>query len=688
MSTKRSWKLQEFVAHGGNVNCLSLGPKSGRVMVTGGDDRKVNMWAVGKPNCIMSLAGHNSPVECVRFSSSEELVAAGSQSGSLKIWDLEAAKIVRTLTGHKSNMRCLDFHPYGDFVASGSLDTNIKLWDVRRKGCIYTYTGHKDAVNCLRFSPDGKWIISAGEDGLIKLWDLTTGKMLQEFKHHRGPVTHVEFHPNEFLFASGSNDKTVKYWDLETFELVSSTAPGSSAVRCIEFHPDGNYLFSGTQDMMHVFGWEPVRCYDTFAMGWGKVADMAVANTQLIGAAFNQTNVSVHVVDLTRINKAGTVQEGASDLSNEELNKPPSPAKNPLSASGRKNFITDRPHTTSTKQRKEPEVKTQPRQSPTQDEPEEDNTPADIQDPSKYKEIFHPTKRLSHSPTRQEDPFPAPPDDEPAAAPVPRAAPPATAVSYHQPPPLAQPREMPAPAPTAAVPPTSRRSRSPPALNQKKVAEPKMVAKEQTMIIPSDRNEPAGLDMNAFLPPNMQGAREEAPSKRKQSESEVMESIQKGNTSMCAVLSSRRQNLDVIRAIWTAGDVKTALESAINMKDQAIVVDLLNILCLKRALWNLDLCVITLPKIKELITSKYENYVQTACTSLKLILKSFTGLINNNIRTPYQGVDISREERYNKCSKCYTYLLAMRGMVEERQHISGKMGSTFRELQLLLVQLE
>ena len=44
---------EEFVAHGGNVNCLALGHKSGRVMVTGGEDKKVNMWAVGKPNCIM-----------------------------------------------------------------------------------------------------------------------------------------------------------------------------------------------------------------------------------------------------------------------------------------------------------------------------------------------------------------------------------------------------------------------------------------------------------------------------------------------------------------------------------------------------------------------------------------------------------------------------------------------------------
>ncbi len=169
MTTKRSWKLQEFVAHGANVNCLALGQQSGRVMVTGGDDKKVNMWAVGKPNCIMSLSGHTTPVECVRFNSNEELVAAGSQSGSLKIWDLEAAKSIRTLTGHKGNTRSLDFHPYGDFVASGSVDLNIKLWDIRRKGCIFTYKGHTGPITCIRFSPDGRWIASTSEDGLVKV---------------------------------------------------------------------------------------------------------------------------------------------------------------------------------------------------------------------------------------------------------------------------------------------------------------------------------------------------------------------------------------------------------------------------------------------------------------------------------------------------------------------------------------
>ncbi len=44
---------EEFVAHSSAVNCLQIGRKSGTVFVSGGDDKKVNVWAVGKPNAIM-----------------------------------------------------------------------------------------------------------------------------------------------------------------------------------------------------------------------------------------------------------------------------------------------------------------------------------------------------------------------------------------------------------------------------------------------------------------------------------------------------------------------------------------------------------------------------------------------------------------------------------------------------------
>ena len=56
-----------------------------------------------------------------------------------------------------------------------------------------------------------------------------------------------------------------------------------------------------------MFGWEPARIYDTLIMGWGKVSDISVCDSQsqLIAANFSLTNVSVYVVDLKKVQPYG-----------------------------------------------------------------------------------------------------------------------------------------------------------------------------------------------------------------------------------------------------------------------------------------------------------------------------------------------------------------------------------------------
>lgn len=44
---------EEFIAHKANVNCLAMGHKSNQVLATGGDDKKVNLWAIGRQSCLM-----------------------------------------------------------------------------------------------------------------------------------------------------------------------------------------------------------------------------------------------------------------------------------------------------------------------------------------------------------------------------------------------------------------------------------------------------------------------------------------------------------------------------------------------------------------------------------------------------------------------------------------------------------
>ncbi|KAF9672294.1 hypothetical protein SADUNF_Sadunf11G0026400 [Salix dunnii] len=302
---KRGYKLQEFVAHSTNVNCLSIGKKACRMFITGGDDHKVNLWAIGKPTSLMSLCGHTSPVESVAFDTSEVFVLAGASMGAIKLWDLEEAKMVRTLTGHRSSCTAVEFHPFGEFFASGSTDTNMRIWDIRKKGCIHTYKGHTRGISTIRFTPDGRWVVSGGCDNVVKVWDLTAGKLLHDFKFHEGHIRSIDFHPLEFLLATGSADRTVKFWDLETFELIGSTTPEATGVRSITFHPDGRTLFCGLDDSLKVYSWEPVICHDAVDMGWSTLGDLCIHDGKLLGCSFYRNSVGIWVGDISCIEPYG-----------------------------------------------------------------------------------------------------------------------------------------------------------------------------------------------------------------------------------------------------------------------------------------------------------------------------------------------------------------------------------------------
>uniref|UniRef100_A0A3P9B4T1 Katanin p80 WD40 repeat-containing subunit B1 n=1 Tax=Maylandia zebra TaxID=106582 RepID=A0A3P9B4T1_9CICH len=635
-TTKIAWRLQEFEAQSSSISCLALGKSSGRLLATGGEDCRVNIWAVSKANCIMSLTGHKNPVESIHFNVSEEQVAAGSQSGSIRVWDLEAAKILRTLMGHKANITSLGFHPFGDFLASSSMDTNIKVGVL---SC-----GHTQAVRSLAFSPDGKWLASASDDCTVKLWDLAQGKTITEFKSHTAAVNIVQFHPNEYLLASGSSDRTIKLWDLEKFTMIGSLEGDTTPVRCICFSPDGSCLYSGATDSLRVFGWEPDRCFDAVPVSWGKVSDLAICNQQLIGVSHQLSSVSSYVVDLKRVKKSGGAVIQGIIQDDQPLTEP---KKDPKGAALRKNY--ERPTTTCRSQRlkhrsesdrRSPEGE---RRSPSEDEADEKLSSAEIHNAEDYKAIFQPKSAISRTPPKMSEPFPAPPEDGESSTPtvisaVKRPSPPAagTVSSSH-------------PAPT-----------QPPVTAAK--------SKPQLKIISSARNEPIGLNVADFLPVS-------APL----SDEEALTQMKKGHETMCVMLSSRLKNLQTVRGVWTRDGIKVRLTH--RYQQLALVCGL--------SLWKLDVCMVVLPQLDKLLQSKYESYIQTGCTSLKLVMKHFWTLISDTLKaTPSVGVDITREERHQKCRVCCEQLKNLSNIVKNKATQVGRHGSTFKELQLLMSPLD
>lgn len=792
--SKRSWKLQDFPAHTANVNCLALGHKSGRVMVTGGDDKKVNLWAVGKQSCFMSLSGHLTPIECVKFNQLEELVCAGSRAGSLKVWDLEAAKLVRTLNGHKHMIKCIDFHPYGDMLASGSGDSSIKMWDVRKKGVIYTYNDHQGTVNDIKFSPDGQWIASGGEDATVKIWDLRVGRVLKQFNDHLNAVTCVEFHPHEFLLATGSMDRSVHFFDLENLTLVSSECD-LGAVRSLCFNPDGECMFTGVRDYLKVVGWEPSRLHDSVPVSWGRVCDISTAQNQLVGASFYLTNVQVYVVDLKKCLPLGSIAVAESPIppspftQNSSLRKSFSKAERPVSLKGRTIDVKTIEESTSGT------------------DPEEESA-ADITNLTDYNEIFRAGKALSRTPPPEPEPFQEPERDysvikqpylDPAEPQVlgdhyltdnfealsldnnlnnyhnsepPAMSPnqysrsksnldqvylsrmtqqqerenilpnnkikPAPKFTYQRQTSVKEESERnkektqnsgikhsvseaninkgvnPSRTPSrknsfskpnrnASVPnvsvikninsarnnsekPKSLHIVNPPVdiyVNSK--LSPEDIPVDDNEFVPSSIDRPVGVDFDDFLPKHhdMLGFGQQLPA---MSEAEGLGVLMRGHQPMVSIVASRKRSMRLVFAQFRNKDMKGAVEMAVAMGDVSVLVDILGVIVTKYAVWNLDLCVTILPKLFDLLQSKYEQYMTLGCNTLKVILRLFGPVIRSNIQAPVGsfGVDIPREERYQKAVKCHEMLSQLRSCIAKKLTLPGTVGASFREVQTMM----
>ncbi|XP_075992251.1 katanin p80 isoform X2 [Anticarsia gemmatalis] len=769
---RRSWKLQEFVAHKANVNCLAMGHKSNQVLATGGDDKKVNLWAIGRQSCLMSLSGHTTPVECVCFGHSEDLVCAGSQTGALKIWDLEAAKLLRTFTGHKGAIKCMDFHPYGDYLTTGSCDSNVKLWDTRKRGCIVTYSSHRLAVNSLQFSPDGQWIASACEDGIVKVWDVRVGKVLQEFVEHTSAVTCVKFHPHEFLLASCGADRTVNFWDMEKFQLVSKFEKDNTSIRHMVFSDDGTTLLGCANDGLHVIGWEPARVFDTVPGHWGQIHDITVAQTQLIAGSFHSTYVVLSVVDLNKVHPFGgpppvsppVVRDLSPFQKGHSVRKSFSKEKPPKEVMHRPTLLDEKTaeeSTSGTEADEESVTRTPP--PATSLSSEEYSLPA--QEPGEKLESTVGTSlrdlMLDGSvpcPLARPVPQPSPPQRQRAEhySRIPTStkehytvlekktesftrvmdntkennafataqtlrdytASPLTANSLNRHNSYKETKSTTDLTTSNLRQSNSEMSLGPPALGPRSLSftrtasteNPRRRVVENTReavtvsrsvdtpeaepepeFVPYTTDRPVGLDLDEFLPRTLAGGGARRGARgvgAEPSEQEVLGVMMRGHDSMMAVLTARQRALQIFHSVRVNKSLKSALESVIALEDTSVILDILNVMAHKPSLWNLDICLLMLPKIYELLQSKYESYMQCGCNALRLIVRNFSSVVRANVSAPVRtlGVDIPREERYAKCMQIHRLLLDIRAFLLKRQTLQGRLGAAFRDLHNLMQQ--
>jgi WD40 repeat protein len=197
---------------GQNISCVLVSP-DGKVVASGGSNKKFFLWDAKTGKEIFKLDGHTDLVRCLAFTPDGKTLLSGSWDGTVRVWDVATGKEKSKFTPKTKWVEGLDVLPDGKRVLVAC--DEFSLWDFT--------TGERERkyetpARVVARSPDGKKMVAGFYDGKVRLLEVETGKQLAEYQAHIGHIHGLHFSADGKWFSTAGgggyeNNKEVKGTD-------------------------------------------------------------------------------------------------------------------------------------------------------------------------------------------------------------------------------------------------------------------------------------------------------------------------------------------------------------------------------------------------------------------------------------------------------------------------------------------
>lgn len=216
-----------FQAHSLSIKSIDIAK---RYLVTGSNDEHIRIYDLQKRKELGTLLSHQGTVTTLRFSKEAEekhevhksgkWLLSGSDDGRINIWRTKDWELFGTLKGHQGRVNDLDIHPTGRVAISVSTDNTIRLWNLMtaRKAAVLKIKGRDhlgQAGEFVRWTSSGKNFIV----GLLKqlfIYDLGDEAEIRQkiqFKTTLMCVEIVIVAGTEYI-VTGHSDGSIEFLEL------------------------------------------------------------------------------------------------------------------------------------------------------------------------------------------------------------------------------------------------------------------------------------------------------------------------------------------------------------------------------------------------------------------------------------------------------------------------------------------
>jgi mitogen-activated protein kinase organizer 1 len=207
-----------------------------------GGDKLVFLWDVATATTLRRFEGHwGHRINSVAWNFDSSVLASGGYDATVRLWDVKAAnsrKPIQVLQDAKDAVS--DVVVYGHELVAASHDGRVRAYDLRMGRCFVDVVAPDHPVTCVRVSRDGRAMLVVSLDATVRLLDRDSGGLLMSYKGHTNKELRIRaaFAQAEEFVVAGSEDGAVCVWDLLTGKVVDRLgAHAGKAVTCVEFCP-------------------------------------------------------------------------------------------------------------------------------------------------------------------------------------------------------------------------------------------------------------------------------------------------------------------------------------------------------------------------------------------------------------------------------------------------------------------